>query len=133
MRHRIRFFVIAGLALSTNAFAQNPPAAPTRAAAPAAQNSIDPGMSRAQVVERFGKPASEHSRGEFMYLFYSNGVEKSVGMSDLVVLQGDKVVDAVLRSARRTYSGTSSSPKAISAKEAAKGKPTTLKTGDKGA
>jgi outer membrane protein assembly factor BamE (lipoprotein component of BamABCDE complex) len=104
------------------------PMSAQQAAAPApsqsAQATVDPGMSKAQVIERFGKPAIERSRGTFTYLFYSNGMEKNVGMSDVVVLDGDKVIDAVLRSPRRAYSGTSSSPKAISPQEAAKGKPT---------
>jgi outer membrane protein assembly factor BamE (lipoprotein component of BamABCDE complex) len=85
--------------------------------------AVDPGMSKAQVIAKLGKPASERTRGEFTYLFYSNGMEKQVGMSDIVTLQNDKVVDAVFRSPRRTYSGTSSSPRAIPAKEAAKTKP----------
>ncbi len=84
--------------------------------------SIDPGMSRAQVVERFGPPSGERSRGTFTYLFFVNGREKQVGMSDLVILENDKVVDAVLRSPARTYTGTSSSPRAIPAAEAARGK-----------
>jgi len=36
-------------------------------------------------------------------------------MSDLVVLDSDKVVDAVFRSSARRYSGTSSSPKMLTA------------------
>lgn len=104
------------------------PLSAQQAAAPvspqSAQATVDPGMSKAQVIERFGKPAIERARGTFTYLFYSNGMEKAVGMSDVVVLEGDKVVDAVLRSPRRTYSGTSSSPKALSPQEAAKAKPT---------
>lgn len=101
------------------------PALHAQGAAPAksAQMSIDPGMSKAQVVERFGKPASERTRGEFTYLYYGNGMEKTVGMSDLVVLQADKVVDALLRSPRRAYTGSSSSPRAIPAKEAARTRP----------
>jgi outer membrane protein assembly factor BamE (lipoprotein component of BamABCDE complex) len=88
----------------------------------AATAAIDPGMSKAQVVAKLGKPASERTRGEFTYLFYSNGMEKQVGMADIVTLQSDKVIDAVFRSPRRTYTGTSSSPRAIPAQEAAKRK-----------
>jgi hypothetical protein len=80
--------------------------------------SIDSGMTKAQVVEKFGKPASERTRGEFTYLFFSNGREKQVGTADIVILQADRVVDAVLRSPRRTYSGKSSSPRALNSKEA---------------
>jgi hypothetical protein len=52
------------------------------------------------------------------YLLYKNGCEKTCGMSDLVVLDSGKVVDAVFRSPARRYSGTSSSPKMISMAEA---------------
>lgn len=82
--------------------------------------SIDPGMNRAQVVAALGEPYSTRNKGSFTYLMYRNGCEKSCGMSDLVVLDSDKVVDAVFRSGERRYSGTSSSPHMISADEAAK-------------
>jgi hypothetical protein len=80
-------------------------------------------MSKAQVVALFGAPASDRVRGDLTYLLFPNGVEKEVGMNDLVVLEGDKVIDAVLRAPNRSYSGTSSSPRAIPATEAAKAKP----------
>jgi outer membrane protein assembly factor BamE (lipoprotein component of BamABCDE complex) len=78
-----------------------------------AQSSIDPGMTKDQVVEKLGKPASEHSTGTSTYLYYVNGQEKKVGMSDMVVLENGKVVDAVFRSPSRKYSGKSSSPAAV--------------------
>jgi hypothetical protein len=115
----------AALAWPASANAQSVQSAPPTATAA----SIDSGMTKAQVIERFGRPAGESSRGTYTYLFYSNGMERAVGMSDLVILNEDRVVDAVLRSPRRTYSGRSSSPKAISAQEAARGKPTPLRTG----
>ena len=71
---------------------------------------IDPGMSKSQVVERLGKPWAERSSGAFTYLFYSNGREEAVGMSDLVILQNDAVIDAIFRSTSRQYTGKSSSP-----------------------
>jgi hypothetical protein len=71
---------------------------------------IDPGMSKSQVVERLGKPWAERSSGAFTYLFYSNGREEAVGMSDLIILQNDAVVDAIFRSPSRQYTGKSSSP-----------------------
>ncbi len=118
--------------------AKTPPAKPPVQKAQTAQTvaaaSIDPGMTKAQVTERFGKPASERSRGEYTYLFYSNGMEKKVGMSDIVTLQNDHVIDAVLRSPKRSYSGNSTSPKAISSKDAAHAKGTPpLKVGGRGA
>jgi outer membrane protein assembly factor BamE (lipoprotein component of BamABCDE complex) len=118
MRFPSTLFTLAALAvLSTPAMAQAAPA------------SIDPGMSKAQVIERFGKPASERSRGEYTYLFFANGMEKQVGMSDIVILQSDKVVDAVLRSPKHAYTGTSSSPRARTSKEAKQANPKPLKIG----
>jgi hypothetical protein len=76
---------------------------------------IDPGMTRAEVVERLGKPLNERKSGEHTYLFYRNGCEKSCGMNDLVVLDDGKVSDAIFRSPGRRYSGTSSSPTGVKA------------------
>jgi hypothetical protein len=85
-----------------------------------AQAVVDPGMSKAQVIAKLGKPNVEKQSGKFAYLYYSNGAEKAVGMSDVVLLEDDKVVDAVFRSTARKYSGKSSSPSAISAEVARK-------------
>ena len=71
---------------------------------------IDPGMTRAEVVERLGKPATERASGGFTYLFYINGCERTCGMNDLVTLKGDVVIDAIFRAPQRTYSGRSTSP-----------------------
>ena len=84
------------------------------AAAPlAAQDAaatVDPGMTRAEVVNRLGKPLNERKSGDHTYLYYRNGCEKTCGMNDLVILDGDKVTDAIFRSPSRHYSGNSSSP-----------------------
>jgi outer membrane protein assembly factor BamE (lipoprotein component of BamABCDE complex) len=89
----------------------------------AAQATIDPGMTKQQVIAKLGQPASEHSKGTATYLYYRNGQEKKMGMSDMVALDNDKVVDAVFRSSQRKYSGKSSSPAAVPAAAAiAKGK-----------
>jgi hypothetical protein len=90
----------------------------------AAQAVIDPGMAKAAVVQRLGAPAIERSSGDASYLFYKNGCERTCGMNDIVVLEKGAVVDAVFRSAKRRYSGTSSSPRMIPAAEAIKAKPT---------
>ena len=82
---------------------------------------IDPGMSRAQVVAKLGEPISTRSYEGHTYLLYKNGCERSCGMSDLVVLDSDKVVDAIFRSRARKYSGTSSSPRMIAAADARRG------------
>ena len=95
-------------------------AAPSVAQAP---KSIDPGMSEAKVVERLGAPDATRSAGDFKYLFFRNGCIKQCGMDDVVILQKDSVVDAMFRSAERSYSGKSSSPRAIPADVAARTRP----------
>src|SRR5689334_25058104 len=85
-------------------------AAPSRAQAP---KSIDPGMAEAKVAERIGQPDASRAAGDFKYLLYHNNCIKQRGMDDGVILQKDSVVDAMLRSAQRTYTGTSSSPRSI--------------------
>jgi hypothetical protein len=91
---------------------------PTALAAQSARNTVSPGMSRARVVAALGTPSTERTVGEFSYLFYTNACGKRCGMNDLVILRRDSVVDAIFRSPTRHYTGTSSSPSAISEKEA---------------
>jgi hypothetical protein len=96
--------------------------------------TIDPGMTREQVVAKLGEPLSARSYDGHTYLLYRNGCEKKCGMNDLVVLDSGKVVDAVFRSHARKYSGTSSSPHMISAIDARKNAPASaapLKTSTK--
>ena len=80
--------------------------------------TIDPGMTRDQVVAKLGEPLSTRDYQGHTYLLYKNGCEKTCGMNDLVVLDSGKVTDAVFRAAGRRYSGTSSSPRMISMAEA---------------
>ena len=80
------------------------------AAAQVAPVQIDPGMTREQVIERLGKPATERSSNGFTYLFFINGCERTCGMNDLVTLRDDSVVDAIFRTSKRAYSGRSTSP-----------------------
>ena len=91
--------------------------------AASAQQSIDPGMTQAQVVERLGEPAAARTSGTFTYLFYKNGCVRQCGMDDLVLLENDAVVDAIFRAPERTYTGKSSSPRAIPAEVAARTRP----------
>ena len=84
--------------------------------------TVDPGMTRDQVVARLGDPISTRSFESFTYLLYKNGCEKKCGMNDLVVLDSGKVIDAVFRSPARHYSGTSSSPRMIPAPVARRSK-----------
>jgi hypothetical protein len=83
--------------------------------------TIDPGMSRDQVVAKLGEPLSVRSYDGHTYLLYKNGCEKTCGMNDLVTLDSGKVVDAVFRAPGRRFSGTSSSPRMISQAEAKHG------------
>jgi hypothetical protein len=106
MRHRYAMFLLLALACT--------------ASVSKAQSTISPGMSKAQVVEKLGKPVTERSTGSSTFLFYRNGQERKVGMNDIVTLENDKVTDAVFRSSSRKYSGTSSSPSAISSATAIK-------------
>jgi hypothetical protein len=82
-------------------------------------SAVSPGMSRARVVAAIGTPSTERTVGEFRYLFYANACGKKCGMNDLVILRRDSVVDAIFRSNTRHFTGTSSSPMAISEKDAA--------------
>jgi hypothetical protein len=91
------------------------------AAARLSAQAIDPGMTREQVVAKLGEPLSSRPFESFTYLLYRNGCEKTCGMNDLVVLDSGKVVDAVFRDPKRKYTGTSSSPRMISPREATRG------------
>ena len=99
-------------------------------AAPAAAQdttgTIDPGMSKAQVIARLGKPVSERSDGVYTFMYYKNGCEKTCGMQDLVVLENDAVTDAIFRSPTHHYTGVSSSPSAVNPRDARAHRPTTL-------
>ena len=94
------------LAVAGSASAQGP--------GPVVNGSIDPGMNHDLVIARLGKPSSEHSNGTKTYMYYPNGQEKKMGMSDMVALEDGKVVDAVFRSPSRKYTGQSSSPRPVS-------------------
>ena len=75
--------------------------------------SIDSAMTRDEVLQRLGAPVGERASGSRTYLFYANGCERTCGMHDLVVLDGDQVIDAIFRSPSRRYTGRSSSPRAV--------------------
>jgi hypothetical protein len=90
--------------------------------------TIEPGMTRAQVVATLGEPLSARTYQGHTYLLYKNGCERKCGMNDLVVLDSDKVIDAVFRARARRYSGTSSSPRMIPASDAKRGAGSPLET-----
>jgi len=90
------------------------------ASAQGRDNTIDPGMSKAQVIEHLGPPASAKSTDTVTYLFYANSCGKTCGMQDVVMLSHDKVFDAIFRDPKRHYTGQSSSPNMVTAAEAKK-------------
>ena len=66
--------------------------------------SISPGMTRQQVVDILGQPASERHFGAHDYLLFDAGCSRKCG-DDLVILDHETVTDAVIRSAGHTYTG----------------------------
>jgi hypothetical protein len=72
--------------------------------------TISPGMSMEEVTGIFGEPAAIRSYEAYTFFFYQNGVEEEYGTADIVFFDGGEVVDAVLRSSWRQYTGESSSP-----------------------
>ncbi len=72
--------------------------------------TVGPGMTEAEVVAMWGAPVARSRIGAMAYLYFPNGCEKSCGTMDVVFLENDRVVDAVLRWPGHGYSGQSSSP-----------------------
>jgi hypothetical protein len=72
--------------------------------------TVAPGMSQDDVVALWGRASAVRHAGEYTYLHYPNGCELTCGTDDVVILQNDKVVDAIVRWRGHGYSGESSSP-----------------------
>jgi len=72
--------------------------------------TVTPGMTRDQVIAVWGVPVAERTADGRTYLYFRNGCEVSCGTFDVVFLENDQVVDAVVRGVGHTYAGTSSSP-----------------------
>jgi hypothetical protein len=92
-----------------------PPAAIRTAAidepwTPVHTGTVNPGMSRDEVIGVWGEPVTERSADGRTYLYFRNGCEASCGTFDVVFLEGNQVVDAIVRGQGHSYSGTSSSP-----------------------
>ncbi len=77
---------------------------------PTDTGTVSPGMTRDQVIAVWGVPAAERTLEGRTYLYFRNGCEVSCGTFDVVFLENDQVVDAIVRGAGHTYTGTSSSP-----------------------
>ncbi|HEY6059615.1 MAG TPA: hypothetical protein VIV10_03435 [Gemmatimonadales bacterium] len=72
--------------------------------------TIAPGMTQQDVASVWGRASAVRHAGEYTYLHYPNGCELTCGTDDVVILQNDKVVDAIVRWRGHGYSGESSSP-----------------------
>ncbi len=72
--------------------------------------TVRPGMSRMEVIGMWGEPVTERMSGNRTYLYYRNGCEVTCGTFDVVFLEGDQVMDAIVRGPGHTYAGISSSP-----------------------
>ncbi len=72
--------------------------------------TVAPGMTRDQVISVWGIPVAERAVDGRTFLYFRNGCEVSCGTFDVVFLENDQVVDAIVRGVGHTYAGTSSSP-----------------------
>jgi hypothetical protein len=86
--------------------------APRVAAAQTKPVSIDPGMTKDQVLARLGNPSEETHSGSFTYLLYNSDCGAKCRQDDLVLERG-VVTDAVFQSGKRTYTGQSEQPSAL--------------------
>jgi hypothetical protein len=77
---------------------------------PTHTGTVDPGMTRDQVIAVWGEPMVERASEDWVYLYFRNGCEISCGTDDIVLLLDGQVVDAIVRGQGHTYSGVSSSP-----------------------
>ena len=87
--------------------------APRVATAQTKPVSIDPGMTKEQVLARLGNPSEESHSGSFTYLLYNSDCGAKCRQDDLVVLERGEVTDAVFQSGKRTYTGQSEEPPAL--------------------
>jgi hypothetical protein len=77
---------------------------------PERTGTVSPGMTSEDVRGVWGDPVVERSSGEWTFMYYRNGCERTCGTFDVVFLQGGQVVDAIVRGMGHDYAGVSSSP-----------------------
>jgi hypothetical protein len=77
---------------------------------PTHTGTVNPGMTRDEVVGVWGPPVAERALGSWTYLYFRNGCEASCGTFDVVFLENGAVVNAIVRGPGHTYGGTSTSP-----------------------
>jgi hypothetical protein len=105
-----------GLIAAGTARAQTPqisqPPMPAQTSLPraAADSTVRPGMTEAEVRAAWGTPSGTRARGDYTYLFFANGCQPACGVQDVVILERGQVVDAVARGKGHRYDGVSSSP-----------------------
>jgi hypothetical protein len=77
---------------------------------PTDTGTVQPGMTGMDVITVWGEPVAERTAGNRTYLYFRNGCEVSCGTYDVVFLENDQVVDAIVRGPGHNYAGMSSSP-----------------------
>ena len=73
-------------------------------------SAVRPGMTEADVLNRWGEPVAVRRVNDWTYLFFRNNLERQWGYYDTVFLQNGQVVDAIVRASEHVYLGQSSSP-----------------------
>jgi hypothetical protein len=77
---------------------------------PTDTGTVNPGMTRDEVIGVWGPPVTERSLGAWTYLYYRNGCEASCGTFDVVFFENGQVVNAIVRGPGHTYGGASTAP-----------------------
>lgn len=72
--------------------------------------TIKPGMTDAQVREQWGEPLTVKKIGIMSYMYYRSNCLRKCGTNDVVFLENNQVIDAVVRDKSRKYDGIASSP-----------------------
>jgi len=61
-----------------------------------AQEPVSPGQTRDEVIARLGAPPAERASGDLTFLFYESACAPRCPLSDVVILRGGRVVDALV-------------------------------------
>ena len=77
---------------------------------PTDTGTVEPGWTAEDVIAVWGEPVTARSSGTWTFLYFRNGCEYACGTFDVVILDGNQVVDAIVRGPGHTYAGISSSP-----------------------
>ncbi len=77
---------------------------------PTDTGTVEPGWTAEDVISVWGEPVTDRSSGVWTFLYFRNGCERACGTFDVVILERNQVVDAIVRGRGHTYAGISSSP-----------------------